>query len=228
MARTVRAEAAQAVRREAFVDVALRLIQLRGYEQMSVQDVLAELDASKGAFYHYFDSKRALLQAVVDRITDAALAAVAPLVSDPHLSAVQKLEGFFSGIAAWKTERRDLMLAMIEVWVSDDNAIVREKSRRSIRERLVPLLTPIVEQGVEEGLFDVRSPEETATVIVLLVLGLQDVMGDLLFARLADTISFEEVLRRYATYLEALDRVLGLPPGSIKGLDPETMRQWFG
>jgi hypothetical protein len=149
-------------------------------------------------------------------------------VSDPHLSAVQKLEDFFSGIAAWKTERRDLMLAMIEVWVSDDNAIVREKSRRSIRERLVPLLTPIVEQGVEEGLFDVRSPEETATVVVLLVLGLQDVMGDLLFARLADTISFEEVQRRYTTYLEALDRVLGLPAGTIRGLHQETMRQWFG
>jgi AcrR family transcriptional regulator len=224
----MRAETAQAVRREAFIDVALRLIQVRGYEQMSVQDVLAELDASKGAFYHYFDSKRALLQAVVERIADAALATVASLVSDPRLSAVQKFEGFFSGIAAWKTERRDLMLALIEVWISDDNAIVREKSRRSIRERLVPLLTPIVAQGVEEGLFDVRSPEETATVIVLLVLGYQDVAGEMLFARLAGTISFEEVQRRYTTFLEAFDRVLGLPAGTIRGLDRETMHQWFG
>jgi AcrR family transcriptional regulator len=224
----MRAEAAQAVRREAFVDVALRLIQVRGYEQMSVQDVLAELDASKGAFYHYFDSKRALLEAVVERFADAALATVSPLLSDPHLTAVEKLEGVFSGIAAWKTEQRDLTLAIFEVWVSDDNAIVREKFRRGIRVRLVPLLTPIVEQGVEEGLFDVRSPEETATIIVLLIQGFQDVALELLFARLADTISFDDVLRRYTTYLEALDRVLGLPAGTIRGLDRETMRQWFG
>ena len=62
MARTVDTEA-HAVRREAFVDVAQRLMQTKGYEQMSIQDVLDELDASRGAFYHYFDSKTALLEA---------------------------------------------------------------------------------------------------------------------------------------------------------------------
>ena len=65
MARTVDT-GAHAVRREAFVDTAQRLMQAKGYEQMSVQDVLDELDASRGAFYHYFDSKAALLEAVVD------------------------------------------------------------------------------------------------------------------------------------------------------------------
>jgi len=52
MARTDKAVAAQAIRREAFVDAGLRLIQVKGYDQMSVQDVLDELDLSKGAFYH--------------------------------------------------------------------------------------------------------------------------------------------------------------------------------
>ena len=73
MARTVDTEA-HAVRREAFVDAALRLMQAKGYEQMSVQDVLDELGASRGAFYHYFDSKTALLEAAVTRVVDAALA----------------------------------------------------------------------------------------------------------------------------------------------------------
>jgi len=30
------------------------------------------LEASKGAFYHYFDSKQALLEAVVERFSDGA------------------------------------------------------------------------------------------------------------------------------------------------------------
>ena len=50
MPRTVNVEA-RAIRREAFVEVSLRLIQAKGYEQMSIQDVLDELDASRGAFY---------------------------------------------------------------------------------------------------------------------------------------------------------------------------------
>ena len=69
MARTLNPEV-HAVRRDAFVDAAQRLIQARGYEQMSIQDVLDEVDASRGAFYHYFDSKAALLDAVVDRMIE--------------------------------------------------------------------------------------------------------------------------------------------------------------
>jgi AcrR family transcriptional regulator len=60
MARTVNATL-YTVRRDAFLDVAQRLVQTKGYEAMSIQDVLNELEASKGAFYHYFDSKQALL-----------------------------------------------------------------------------------------------------------------------------------------------------------------------
>ena len=69
MARTLN-PAAHAVRRDAFVDAAQRLIQAKGYEEMSIQDVLDELGASRGAFYHYFDSKAALLEAVVERMVD--------------------------------------------------------------------------------------------------------------------------------------------------------------
>ena len=101
MARTLNA-AVHTVRKEAFVDVAQRLMQTKGYEQMSVQDVLDELGASRGAFYHYFDSKQALLEAVVDRMVDGALAAVSPIVDDPNLSALRKFEGVFAGIQRFK------------------------------------------------------------------------------------------------------------------------------
>jgi AcrR family transcriptional regulator len=67
MARTVD-PATHAIRRDAFVEATQRLIALKGYEEMSVQDVLDELDASRGAFYHYFDSKVALLEAVIGRM----------------------------------------------------------------------------------------------------------------------------------------------------------------
>src|ERR1700719_1919309 len=56
------------VRREAFLDVAQRLVETKGYEAMSIQDVLDALEVSKGAFYHYFHSKQALLEAVVERL----------------------------------------------------------------------------------------------------------------------------------------------------------------
>ena len=135
MPRTVNVEAHQ-VRRDAFLDVAQRLIQTKGYEQMSIQDVLDELDTSKGALYHYFDSKQALLDGVVDRFADAAMAAVAPILADPSLPALRKLERVFAGIARFKTGQVELVLAIMEVWNSDGNALVREKVRRLSASRL--------------------------------------------------------------------------------------------
>src|SRR5215469_684176 len=121
---------AHALRRDAFVDAAARLIQTKGYEQMSIQDVLAELDTSRGAFYHYFDSKVTLLEAVVERIVETATAELAPVADDHDRSALQKLEGVFGGLARWKAERKELLLALMRVWLSDENAIMREKSRQ--------------------------------------------------------------------------------------------------
>ena len=56
------------VKRNEILDVAQRLIYTKGYEQMTIQDMLDDLQISKGAFYHYFDSKQAVLEALVERI----------------------------------------------------------------------------------------------------------------------------------------------------------------
>src|SRR2546428_10544389 len=110
MARTVNATR-HMVRRDAFLDVAQRLVQAKGYEAMSIQDVLDELEASKGAFYHYFDSKQALLEAVVGRFADGGIAGLGPLLDDPNVPAVRQLETVFMGIAPRQAGQKDLGLA---------------------------------------------------------------------------------------------------------------------
>ena len=227
MARTVN-QSVHTIRREAFVDAALRLMQSRGYEQMSVQDVLDELEASRGAFYHYFDSKQALLEAVIERMVDAGLGAIAPVVNDPRLAAIPKLKAVFSGIGRWKTERKALVLALLKVWISDENAIVREKFRHRLAGRMVPVLAPVVSQGIAEETFTAKSPVGTARILVMLLLGLQDIATDLFIARQSNTISYEEVLRTIASYNDSFERILGAPSGSIDLVDETVMREWFG
>src|ERR1700686_4850278 len=195
---------------------------------MSIQDVLNQLEASKGAFYHYFDSKQALLEAVVERFADSAIADLAPVLDDPNLPALRKLERFFAGIARRKAEHKDLMLAIIEVWNSDDNAIVREKLRRLSVSRMVPLLSVVVKQGVDEGVFNVTSPDETATVLVSLMLGFQEQATHLFIARQANTIPYEVVERTVAGFTQAYERILGIPKGSLTLTDRTTLHFWFG
>src|SRR3989441_11085555 len=120
MARTVNATL-HTVRRDAFLDVAQRLVETKGYEAMSIQDVLDALDVSKGAFYHYFDSKQALLEAVVERFADGGMAAVAPVLNDPKLPALEKLERLFAGIGGWEAGGKGVVLGVIAVGESDRN-----------------------------------------------------------------------------------------------------------
>jgi AcrR family transcriptional regulator len=226
MARTLD-PAAHAVRREAFVDAAQRVIQAKGYEQMTIQDVLDELDASRGAFYHYFDSKVSLLDAVVRRLVDVAIATVAPVAADPNLPALRKLERVFTGITSWKMERKELMLAVLKVWLSDENAVVRERFRQYTAVRLTPLLSRIVRQGKAEGVFSVSSADHAAAVFVSLVLAANEMASQLFVARQARAVSFEDVERTLAAYAEAFERILGIPTGSWPTVDRETIRFWF-
>ncbi len=219
--------AAHALRRDTFVDAAQRLIQTRGYDQMSVQDVLNELNASKGAFYHYFDSKEALLAAVVDRMVDGGTAVMARVADDPTLTAIQKLNATFSTLAEWKGQQRELMAEFTRLWFSDANTVVREQLRQGTTRDLTPLLVRIIRQGKAEGVITAASPEHTAGVMVAILLGANEKASRLFVARQAGEVSFEEVVRTLAAYAEAYERVLGLPPGSWPLPDGQVLHDWF-
>jgi AcrR family transcriptional regulator len=226
LARTLDPEA-HAIKRDTFLDAAQRLIQVKGYEQASIQDVLTEANTSKGAFYHYFDSKAALLDGVVARMVDAALLSVEPVVENPDLPATDKLRALFAGIAAWKTARKELLIALMEVWLSDHNAIVREKFRRVVVDRLTPVMASIIRQGQAERVFTVTSPEEAARVFVSFLLSLNQSTTELYMDRQAGRISLEDVRRALDAQVEAMERVLGAPPGSLTLVDETVLHAWF-
>jgi AcrR family transcriptional regulator len=227
VART-RDPAVHALRRDEFVDTAIALMQVKGWSSTSIQDVLDDVGASKGAFYHYFGSKADLLEAVIDRITTVATDSIRPMVQDPALTSLEKLHGLFAGIARWKGERTDLMLAVVEAWEADDNAIVREKFRRGAVGLMAPLLADIIRQGRTEGRFEGLDPDEAGHVLASYLLGANEAAVQLYTARRADTITFEAVQRRFAAYAQGLERYLGLSAGSLAIVDPDVLRQWFG
>jgi hypothetical protein len=67
-----------------------------------------------------------------------------------------------------------------------------------------------------------------ARVLMYLIQGYQELAGEHFLARQAGTISFEVVLRTYAAFTEAFERILGIPPGSVTLTDEPTLRYWFG
>lgn len=230
MARTLKQDD-HAAKRNQILDVTQRLIYTRGYEQMSIQHILDELGISKGAFYHYFDSKPALLEALIERIQDQVEAVLLPIVHDAALSAQDKLQRFFDTIAGWKTARKDFLFALLRVWYMDDNAIARQKVTVAMQRRVAPWLATMLRSKI--GRTSVAASDQTAQVVLTLMVGLGDAVAALMLAlepdapldRRMDCLRNIELAT--TAYTTAIDRVLGLKPGSLQLFRSETMREWL-
>jgi AcrR family transcriptional regulator len=224
MARVIKA---YAVRRNEILDVARQLVYTKGYEQMTIQDMLDELRISKGAFYHYFDSKQALLEALIERMGDQIEQLVLPIVHDPALPALEKLQRFFAILNRWKIARKEFFLSLLRVWYSDDNAIVRQKLLAARVKYLTPWLSVIIRQGIQEGVFSTSYPEQVGEVLLSLTLDLGDILAGLLLSFEPERDNMLRAERTVAAYTDALERVLGVPTGSLCLVDAEILKEWF-
>jgi AcrR family transcriptional regulator len=226
MARTLN-PATHAVRRDEILDVAEALIRARGYDGMSIQDVQDELGVSRGAIYHYFRSKEAILEAVIERMTALGMAVIHPIADDRSLCAAEKLQAVFATAGAWKAERSDLLLAVLRSWYAPGNDLVRSRAAAAAYEEFQPLIARIIRQGKVEGVMDPGSPDHAATVITALFTGSTDAIFGLLMDRLDGRVAFEEVQDFMHAYSEAIERILGLAPGSFVLIDDVSLTTWF-
>ncbi len=214
-------------RRNEILDVAQRLVYTRGYEQMAIQDILDELQIAKGTFYHYFNSKQAMLEALIERLTEQAIDVLDPIVHDAQLPALEKFRQFFDTSVRWKTQRKAFLTAVLRVWYTDENVLVREKSNTVAMQQIVPLLTVIIKQGVEEGVLTTPFPEQVGKIIMELFLGLGVSLAQLILQPETDHDTLQRIETVVNVYTDALERVLGAPTGSLHLVDIEVFNEWM-
>lgn len=242
MARTVK-EQEYAKKRNEILDATQRFVYTKGYESMTIQDILADLQISSGAFYHYFDSKPALLAAFIERIQEESEKPLLPIIHDPHLSAIEKLQGFFATLDRLRIAHKADVVKLGRVWYTDDNAIVRQKVNEAVLKQRAPLLTVIVCQGIQEGVFTTAYPDQAGEVILSLLQGMGNTHAKLLFSLEQESDDstrsrggtgsteqrcIEGIVTTHDVYMDAIERVLGAPPNSLyrTDADAEAVKVW--
>lgn len=226
MARSVKEEE-YTVKRNEILAVAQRLVYTQGYEQMSIQDILDDLHISKGAFYHYFNSKQALLEALIERTVDEIEQVLAPVVDDPTLPALAKLHGYFDTAGRWKTAHKAYMIELMRVWYQDHNAVVRQKVYTAVLKRIMPIVSRIIRQGIQEGVFLTPFPDQASEIVFAIFQSLSDAFFvPLILRREPGYDDPQRIENTMAAYTDALERVLGAPAGSLHLLDAETLKEW--
>lgn len=223
MARTVN-ELEHAAKREALLDATQELINTRGYAQTSVQSVLDAVGISKGAFYHYFESKPALMLALVERRGAALESLVLPIIDDPALLGIEKLTAYFELHDRFKRGRQRFVLELTHIWYADENAVLRQQLTAESRSRLVPWLSRIISQGRVEGSFTTANPDQTARIITAII----DAHGEMIAHQLPEDgqLTGDSIRAATEATAEAIERVLGTKPGTFASVWRNALAGW--
>lgn len=210
------------IRKAEFVEAARALFFERGYDRTSVDVIIARAGVSKGAFYYYFPSKEAVLEAVAEQMADATLAEVRDIIEDDALGAFERLDTFLKRARQLKVAEAPEILTAFEVMFRPENVLLYHRVHMAVSRVVAPVVAAIVALGVKEGTFRSNDPAVTAEILLRLMTTTHDVVAGLFAAQT------EEAFRRAAAAFEhrwieqgiAVDRILGLPDGSVQLVEP--------
>lgn len=209
---------APAVRRAELVDCAQRLFLSKGYERTTINDVIGATGLSKGAFYHHFHAKEDLLEAIAERFAQQSVAYATDVQEDASLNGLQRLNTLLAMGREWKEEHLPQLRAMFTSILRPENAMLYQRIVNAVFLAMAPMLAAIIETGKREGVFDVSDARTAADALLWLSNGRQRIVVQAMAAaESGDVDAAAELLFRRLKAEEAIvDRILGLPIGSVE------------
>ena len=140
-------------RKHEFMMAALELFYKKGYENTTINDITDELGVSKGAFYHYFESKEDVIVAIAKEFKDRSVRIIKQIFDRTDLSVVDKMNKVFESINEYKVregEWRTKLRASIE---GEENLKLQHKIYNFTKQDVVGLYKQLIDTGVKEGVF---------------------------------------------------------------------------
>lgn len=205
------------LRRSEILNQALALFLSRGYDQVSLNDIIADAGISKGVFYHYFLSKEALLAALADRFAHQTLAELDDVLKDRALNPLQRLNAFLAKGTRLKTELAPGAWAVFGALFRPENQGLYQRVVTASELLFRPILADIIRRGVEEHLFETADPEGVADLLQQLASNTYSFVARIFCAETAEEKreAIKAFYRRLLLNGLAIDRLLGLPDGTL-------------
>ncbi|MBQ3223634.1 MAG: TetR/AcrR family transcriptional regulator [Clostridia bacterium] len=206
-------------RRQAIIEAAEQLFYKNGYEGTSVQDVLDVLKLSKGGFYHHFDSKLRLLEAICAQKVEAACVYAQQALEAAGEKAIDQLNALLSHMGLLNQESLDFVGLIIRVAYAGEGALLRDSLKRGYIDQLMPLMKQVVVNGFKQGEFFTPYPDRLAELLLNLGACVTDEIGFVLALEKGSPESTIVILEKLNAYRHAVESLLGAPYGSVQMYD---------
>ena len=182
-------------RKQELLKIAYRMFIEKGYENTSIDEIIAEAGIAKGTYYYYFESKEATLEAVIEMMIEEEVGR-AKAVLETSLPVPQKLVSVIYSLRPAQDEQ--VIAKALDV---TENIVMREKVNRRIVEEAVPLLTEVVKEGISQGIFECTNIEERVRMLLIIS---QHIFDDGIFTD-----------RDVEVYIDVVEKTLGAKGGTM-------------
>ena len=147
------------------LDTSSRLFFQKGYEHTTLQDIINATKLSKGAIYHHFASKEAIIIAVVDRIGDFNITVLAEIRDKKGLTGAEKLRQLFR--TSMHLSFQGKILHMLPFIIENPKFMTLQM--QSILGKAAPdYVLPVLREGIADGSIQAEHPEELSEALLIL------------------------------------------------------------
>lgn len=149
-------------RKQELLKIAYDMFLSRGYENTSVDEIIAGAQIAKGTFYYYFPSKEQLLEAVIDMMIESEAETVRQIIGS-DLPVPQKIVAVITSVKPAESEQ-----PIQDALMQPENVLMHDRIRKKLIEVIVPLLSEVIEEGVGQGIFACdHIPERVRMLLVI-------------------------------------------------------------
>ncbi|MDN3505158.1 MAG: TetR/AcrR family transcriptional regulator [Rhabdochlamydiaceae bacterium] len=192
-------------RREEIVKTAREIFLSKDYEQTTMAEIMKSLNIAKGTIYHYFKSKEALFEAVIETIVEENISAMKRLIEESNGNALDKIE-----LLAKKGNISQENDKIVDQLNNRSNDAMHSRLLAATLMKQAPIYAKVIEQGCKEKLFKTDYPLECAEVILSAIQFLTD-MG--IYPWNEETLK-----RRIKAFPHIIEQLLQAPSGAFKFL----------
>lgn len=212
------------IRRNELLDLAFNLFIKRENADRSLNDLIAASGLSKGAFYHYFPSKQALLKSLADRIAEQRLPELQRAFRSTESDPLDHLNRSLSRSAVLKIQNAEItgQLFGSGFFFRPENHALFERITAAWEAAFLPLLTQAIADGVAKGRFSTNDPRGIADMIQHLMSGTRSLVAQGVAAETdGDRRKAASLLQKqFELHGVAVSRLLGLPDESVAIVPP--------
>ena len=163
---------------------------------------------------------------MVDRIFLQIEETIKPIVESSR-GAMEKLKDLIHAVGEVKMDNNEILLHVIKVLYRDVNLITRHKIYMKNIEKLSPVYSDIIIQGVQEGVFNTPFPEDAGELILQLGLSMGDVISRLLLEIDEKPENRGILWKKIRLYENTIERILGVSEGLLKLFDRDQVAEFL-